>query len=45
VILDHIDYEIGLGLFDPLANFFVSRQLHKTFQYRQLALAQVLTPG
>ncbi|HVO62160.1 MAG TPA: SRPBCC family protein [Terriglobales bacterium] len=42
VIKDVIDYEIGFGPLDPIANLLVSRQLHKTFQYRQAALDTIL---
>jgi ligand-binding SRPBCC domain-containing protein len=45
VICDLIDYEIGFGPLDALANLFVSRQLRKTFQYRQAALQKILVPS
>lgn len=45
VIRDAIDYEIGLGPLDPIANLLVSRQLHKTFAYRQSALEAILVPS
>jgi ligand-binding SRPBCC domain-containing protein len=45
VVKDVIDYEIGFGPLDPIANLFVVRQLHKTFQYRQAALDKILPPS
>lgn len=42
VIRDVIDYEIGFGPLDAIANLFVSRQLHKTFRYRQAVLEKIL---
>jgi len=42
VVKDIIDYEIGFGLMDPIVNLLVSRQLHKTFRYRQAALIKIL---
>lgn len=41
VIKDAIQYEIGFGPFDPIANIFVSHQLNKTFHYRQIALSRI----
>lgn len=45
VVKDTIDYQIGFGPLDPIANVFVSRQLHKTFEYRQVALGKILLPS
>lgn len=45
VIRDVIDYELGFGPLDPIANLFVSRQLHKTFEHRQTALEAILLPS
>ncbi len=44
VIKDLIDYEIGLGCLDSIANLFVSRQLQQTFQHRQNTVAKILLP-
>lgn len=45
LVKDIIDYEIGFGPLDPIANLFVFRQLHKTFQHRQRALEKILLPS
>jgi ligand-binding SRPBCC domain-containing protein len=42
VIRDSIDYEVGFGPLDRMANIIVSRQLKTTFNYRQRALGQLL---
>ena len=44
-VIDLVDYEIGLGLLDPLVNMVISRQMHKTFEYRQAALNRILLPS
>ena len=41
-VSDRITYEIGLGLLDPLAHRFVSRQLQTTFAYRAAILESLL---
>jgi ligand-binding SRPBCC domain-containing protein len=45
LVKDMIDYDIGFGPLDLIANLLVSRQLHKTFQYRQAALDHILLPS
>lgn len=42
-VRDVIDYEIGIGFLDPLAQrFLVGPRLRKTFEYRQNALEKLL---
>jgi ligand-binding SRPBCC domain-containing protein len=44
VVRDRITYKLGFGLLGELAQrFFVSRQLRRTFEYRQQALERLLT--
>lgn len=45
IIRDAIDYEIGFGPCDRVANIFVCRQLSKTFRYRQAALSKIFVLG
>ncbi len=42
VIRDAIEYEIGFGALDAIANLFVARQLRSTFQERQRMLERIL---
>ena len=41
IIKDSIQYEIGSGPFDPIANIFVAHHLNNTFRYRQAALSRI----
>jgi len=43
LIRDLIDYEIGFGFLDPVANLLIPRQLAKTFQFRQQMLERILS--
>jgi len=43
LVRDRIDYEVGFGWLGEIAQkFFVSRQLQRTFKYRQRALENLL---
>ena len=42
VIRDIIDYEIGFGFVDAIANVLISRELRKAFAFRQGSLQQIL---
>ena len=43
LVRDLIEYDVGFGWLGELARkFFVSRQLEKTFAYRQMALEKLL---
>jgi len=42
VVRDVIEYEVGFGLLGLLAQFFIQRQLRKTFEHRQRALSGLL---